>query len=270
MSSKPPANTTTNVPPRRKGGPSPKGGAAPPRRPPKKRTPKRRPPRRSRWLVLGLPGVAIVVIVVVVVLLVTSGGGSAGPSAVGYKFDGTAVYGSLGPEKVPLEVGAHLAAPNTGLSGKPIDGIQCNTSEQLAYHHHIHLAIFVDGTPKSVPLGVGMVPPAIVVKTSKGPFAQGSRKCLYWLHVHAQDGIVHIESPVARTFVLGQFFGVWGQALSTTQVGPDKGKVTATVNGKLWHGDPTEIPLNERTQVVLNVGTPVVKPPPISWKGTGL
>lgn len=268
--SKPPAKTPTNVPPRRKGGPPPRGGALPPRRPPKNKPAKRRPPRRSRWLTLGFPTLAVAVIAVVVALLVSGGGGGSVPSAVDYKFHGTPVYGKLGPERVPLEVGSPLAPANRGLSGKTIDGIQCNTTEQLAYHHHIHLAIFVDGQPRSVPLGVGMVPPAIVQKTPKGPFAQGSQKCLYWLHVHAGDGIVHIESPVARTFVLGQFFGVWGQKLTSTQVGPAKGKVTVTVNGKPWHASPTEIPLKEHTQVVINVGKPIVKPPPISWKGTGL
>ena len=29
-----------------------------------------------------------------------------------------------------------------------------------------------------------------------------------WLHTHAADGIVHIESPVDRTYTLGNFFDV--------------------------------------------------------------
>ncbi|MGH9115562.1 MAG: hypothetical protein ACRDWW_06985, partial [Acidimicrobiales bacterium] len=99
---------------------------------------------------------------------------------------------------------------------------------------------------------------------------EGSNTCLYWLHVHAQDGIVHIESPIAKTFELGQVFDIWHQALSSTQIGPYTGKVTATVNGTPWTGNPAQILLNEHTQIVLNLGGPAVTPPPISWSGTGL
>jgi hypothetical protein len=84
-----------------------------------------------------------------------------------------------------------------------------------------------------------------------------------------QDGIVHIESPIAKTFLLGQAFAVWQQLLSSTQVGPYKGTVRATVNGVPWIGDPSLIPLDEHTHIVLNLGGPVVTPPPISWSGSG-
>jgi hypothetical protein len=46
--------------------------------------------------------------------------------------------------------------------------------------------------------------------------------------------------------------------------------VTATVDGKAWTGDPSQIPLNNHTQIVLNLGGPIVTPPPITWSGTGL
>lgn len=221
-----------------------------------------------------LAGVVIVIIAVVVIVLVTSGGSSTSPNskqaAVNFSANGAKVYGTLGYEGVPLEVGPQLAPANSGLTGAPIDGIQCSSTEQLVYHHHIHLAIFVNGQPRSVPLGIGMVPPAQVVETSKGPYAEGSPTCLYWIHVHVQDGIVHIESPEARTFLLAQVFGIWQQPLSATQIGPYTGKVTATVNGQPWQGDPGEIPLEEHAQIVLNLNGPVVNPPPISWQGTSL
>ncbi len=35
--------------------------------------------------------------------------------------------------------------------------------------------------------------------------------CFYWLHTHTEDGIIHIESPVQRTFTLGHFFAIWGR-----------------------------------------------------------
>ena len=40
--------------------------------------------------------------------------------------------------------------------------------------------------------------------------------------------------------------------------------MTATVNGKPWTGDPAQIPLTEHTQIVLNLGGPIVTPPPIN------
>ena len=237
--------------------------------------PRRSRRTRSQGRFYGiLVGVIVAIVVVVVIVLLTSGGSSssslAKQAAVNFKANGLQVYGGLGPEGVPLEVGAQLAPPNTGLTGAPIDGIQCNNSEQLAYHHHVHIAIFINGQPRAVPLGIGMVPPALVTNSPKGPFAEGSNTCLYWIHVHATDGIVHIESPEVRTFLLAQIFGIWKQPLSSTQIGPYTGHVTATFNGQPWNGDPSEIPLDQNAQIVLNLNGPVVNPPAIDWKGTSL
>lgn len=265
--SKSPSQARASVPPRRRTNSSSGRNAPPPRRPSNQRPSRGRP----RWLVFG--GLALAIALVVALVLIFTGGSSnakAGGKAVAYSFQGTPVYGKIGPEGVPGQLGTPLAAANTGLNGTPIDGVQCNSTEQLVYHHHIHLAIFVNGAPRPFPLGVGMVPPAIVQQSAQGDFATGSQTCLYWLHVHAQDGILHIESPEPKTFELGQFFDVWGQRLSPSQVGPANGTVTATVNGKPWTGDPRNIPLEEHNQVVLNVGGPTVQPPPISWSGTGL
>lgn len=217
----------------------------------------------------------VVIAVIVVIALISSGGSSSGvnrhQAAIDYSLtSGSKVYGGLGPENVPLETGPQLAPANAGLTGATIDGIQCGSTEQVAYHHHFHLALFVDGKPYSVPLGIGFVPPAQVTQSSQGPFAEASPTCLYWLHVHAQDGIVHIESPEARTFQLGQVMDIWHVTLSPSQLGSYTGKVTATVNGVPWGGDPRQIPLDEHAQVVVNVGGPAVNPPAISWSGTGL
>ena len=115
-----------------------------------------------------------------------------------------------------------------------------------------------------------MVAPIQVLETAQGPFAQGSASCLYWTHVHAQDGIVHIESPEARDFTLGQVMDIWHVPLSPNRVGTFTGQVTETVNGKPWTFDPRQIPLSQHAQIVINVGGPIVTPPPISWTGTGL
>jgi hypothetical protein len=93
--------------------------------------------------------------------------------------------------------------------------------------------------------------------------------CVYWLHAHANDGIIHVESPsTADSFTLGEFFDIWGQPLSSTQVGPAKGTVTAFFNGKLYKGNPRNLPLGYHYQIQLDVGTPIVAPVNItSWGG---
>ena len=86
----------------------------------------------------------------------------------------------------------------------------------------------------------------------------GGGKCFYWLHTHAADGIIHIESPVKRIFTLGDFFDVWGQRLSGRQVGPATGTVTAIYNGRAYKGSPRDIPLAAHAQIQLEVGRPLV------------
>jgi hypothetical protein len=38
-------------------------------------------------------------------------------------------------------------------------------------------------------------------------------KCIYWLHTHDETGIIHIESPIKKDFILGQFFDLWKKKL---------------------------------------------------------
>ncbi len=274
MAKRPP----TNIPPRSKGA---SNGSARSRPVPPRASRKPPPPRRrggssrARMYAVIAAAVLLIAAVVIVVIVSTSGGSSgsanAHQAAVNYKTPaGVQIYGGIGPEGVPLQQGTELAPANTGLTGAPITGLQCNTQEQLTYHDHAHLAIFINGQLRTVPIGVGMVPPALVQHTSSGDFATGSQTCLYWLHVHAQDGIVHIESPTPKTYELAQFFAIWHVPLSSGQIGAYNGNVTATVNGKPWTGNPGQIPLTEHAQVVLNLGGPVVTPPPIDWSGTSL
>ncbi len=273
MAKRPP----TKIPPRSKGASSRPAAS----RPVPPRGPRQAPPRRrggsSRGRIYAVIAAIVVLVaaVVVVVIVSTTGGGSnktnTHQAAVNFTTaEGQKVYGGLGPEGVPLQKGPQLAPPNTGLTGAPIAGVQCNATEQLTYHHHAHLAIFINGQNRSIPLGVGMVPPALVQQTANGDFATGSQTCLYWLHVHAQDGILHIESPTPKTYELAQFFAIWHLPLSPNQIGAYKGTVTATYNGKPWTGNPQQIPLTEHAQIVLNLGGPTVTPPPIDWSGTNL
>jgi hypothetical protein len=144
-------------------------------------------------------------------------------------------------------------------TGATVDGIACQTSEQVAYHIHAHLTIYASGARQVVPAGIGIPGPQQVVDG----FVAGG-KCLYWLHTHDSTGVVHIESPVQRVYTLGQFFDVWGRPLSGTQVGHATGHVTAFVDGQRFAGDPRSIKLTPHAVIQLDVGK-IVPPQPFTF-----
>jgi hypothetical protein len=139
-------------------------------------------------------------------------------------------------------------------SGLAIDGIRCEASEGVAEHLHTDLQLFGRGRSVEIPAGIGM--PA-------------GANCLYWLHTHNSDGIVHIESPVVRTFTLGDFFDIWGEPLSRTEAAqlkaPRGAALLITVNGKRWTRDPRSIPLRDREQIVIQNGPPYERPKRVDW-----
>ena len=128
--------------------------------------------------------------------------------------------------------------------------------------------MFVNGQSRALPGGIG-IPGSQVVQSSEGPVANGGQ-CIYWLHTHAPDGVIHIESPTQRIYTLGDFFDVWRQPLTATNVAGVKGSVTATVNGKPWTKSLRSIPLNPHTVVQLNVGAPSVPFKSVGWSQTQL
>jgi hypothetical protein len=172
--------------------------------------------------------------------------------------------GRLGPEGVPIPQAPTLAPPRPLAIGQRVDGISCQTSEQVLFHIHAHLTIYVDGAPRRVPAGVGVAPPYRVEPTAAGPFVAAGG-CFMWLHTHAADGIIHTESPIQRTYTLGNFFDIWGQPLSRVRVGPARGPVTALVDGRRFNGDPRQIPLLRHAQIQLEVGKPLVAPELIAF-----
>lgn len=174
----------------------------------------------------------------------------------------------IGPEGIPLEQGPQLAPASTTTPGTPVDGIQCAPVEQLVYHIHAHLQVYVAGAPRSLPAAIGLIGP-VAQQTQNGPF-YGAQRCYYWLHTHASDGVIHIESPFHTIFTLGEFFDEWRQPLSSDQVAGARGKVTALVNGKPWTRSPRAIPLKKHAVIQLDVGSPAVPFHSVSWAGTQL
>ncbi len=174
---------------------------------------------------------------------------------------------AIGFEGVPIEQGAEIGSAGTTQTGT-VDGIQCGSTEQLAYHVHAHLVVYVNGQPRTLPGGIG-IPGSAVQRSAEGPVAAGGQ-CIYWLHTHAPDGVIHIESPTQRIYTLGNFFDEWHQPLNGTTVAGAQGKVTAYVNGRQWTKDVRLIPLNPHAVIQLSVGSPVVAFHTVDWTQTQL
>ena len=172
----------------------------------------------------------------------------------------------IGPQEVPIEVGRFLAPAVTTHLGTIVHGIQCEPTQQLAYRTYVHLQVYVNGRPRALPGGIGMVDPSGSV-TQNG-LVYSAQTCYYWLHTRAADGVILVESPNSRRFDLGDFFAIWNQPLSARRVAGASGRVTAIVNGRPWTKSPRLIPLRQHTQIELAVGKPVPAFSPIDWSVT--
>lgn len=137
---------------------------------------------------------------------------------------------------------------SVGGSGQTIDGVACDTATPTV-HIHAHLTLIADGEQRAIPLAVGSPDP---FEVENFVIAAG---CFYWLHTHDATGIVHLEAPVSTPLTLGQFFEIWGQPLTRTNVGGFSGDVTAYLDSTRYDGDLGAIPITAHEQITLIVGT---------------
>lgn len=157
-----------------------------------------------------------------------------------------------------LTVSAHPSMTRAAVpAGQPVDGIRCDQMEGSMLHIHQHLTILDHGKPVGVPDDVGR--PILA-------------QCLYWLHTHTPDGIIHVESPTFRTYTLGDFFDIWSEPLTMTDVAGARTKknerIVVWLNGKRFAGDPRKIELVQHADITIEVGPPYAKPAPFTvWKG---
>lgn len=182
----------------------------------------------------------VAVLVVLLVVIVRAGGGNAAPP----------------PSPTP----GLLAPVSASATGSPIDAIQCETAEANTFHVHAHLAVYVRGAIRRIPQGIGIAPPRTETPTDAGPYVTEGT-CFYWLHTHTDDGIVHVEAPAQQAFTLGEFFDIWGQQLTDSQVAQASGAVMAYVDGQRYTGAVRDIPLGAHTVIQLDVGTDVAPKP---------
>lgn len=79
----------------------------------------------------------------------------------------------------------------------------CLESEGTVMHIHSHLNIIANKQVVSVPAEIGV---------------DEQKHCIHAVHTHDASAVIHVESPVAKAFTLGDFFAVWGMPLSKNQV----------------------------------------------------
>ncbi len=203
--------------------------------------------------------------VLLLVLIVASGVAALASSRSG-------VSSHPGPEGVPILNVPTLGTAATSLKGAPIDGVSCRTqkTEVVKYHIHIYVSIYINGHQERLPAGIGVTSPALVEHYPTGIlYDVGLYNCLYWIHTHSSDDVVHVEAPAKGNFTLGQFFDIWNQTLSSSQVGPAKGHVIVFENGRQFMGDPRAVPLSPHGVIQIDVGTPAVPFRPFTYKVSG-
>lgn len=128
---------------------------------------------------------------------------------------------------------------NTTVSSLPtIDSIGCNSMEYSVFHIHAHIDIFVNGQPIIVPASIGIE----------------DNTCLYWIHTHKTDGIIHIEAPKSRDFSLGEFFDIWKS--TNTGLPPTNESPVIYVNGQVVTTSLKDTLLNAHDEIVLVYGNP--------------
>jgi len=153
-------------------------------------------------------------------------------------------------------------ASSSSTGPKTIDGISCNTNEGAVTHIHTALKLYVNGTQSQIPVNIGI---------------NTASSCLYALHTHSTNNIIHVEAPDQKTYALGQFFDIWGQPLSRTQVADNQSDGTNSLIFEIFDakgtrttytGDPRSLPLADQETVVILYNSPDVHPIPFTdWQG---
>jgi len=136
------------------------------------------------------------------------------------------------------------------LTGATIDGIPCDQLEHTQVHYHAELQMYVNGQPQAFPSNAG--------RQASTPLGG----CFYWLHTHYSDGVIHIEVLQDGTYRLGQFFDIWGQQLSSTNL---LGNKTDTAHKlTIYVFNPTQAQLTQKAQDAQAAQAQGQDPPPFT------
>ena len=144
----------------------------------------------------------------------------------------------------PWPANAAQSAARADALGLPAEG--------TTMHEHANVQIFVSGRQEPIPTDIG-----IDLDAGTGQS----------IHTHDDTGTVHLESSQARTFTLGEFFGVWGVRLTPSCIGgycnDGQNRLRVYVGGEQQTGDPRDITLDDQSVIVVTYGTEKQLPDPI-------
>ena len=143
----------------------------------------------------------------------------------------------------------------SGGTGAPVGTLTCGPT--AASYSYAHLSIIANGTQVALPANIGSV--AATAAQQAG--------CSY--PVRTDDASGKIRFNASGAYTLGQFFSVWGQPLTTTNVGGVTGPVTAYIKqgstvGK-YTGDLASLPLTPHSEITLVVGATPAQVPTYTW-----
>jgi hypothetical protein len=174
-----------------------------------------------------------------------------------------------GVAPTPKHGAAPWPAPPDPLTRARAAGLVPEPAEQLAYHVHTHLDIYVNGKHETVPAGIGIEisdPAVHEYRAQDGSIGYGgiyppcALPCISPLHTHFDDGVLHTESSSSKNQNhLGQFFTEWGVKLTRSCVGgycQRESPIAIYVDGKRYSGDRRRILLSNLREVAIVIGTP--------------
>lgn len=150
--------------------------------------------------------------------------------------------------KAPDSASTTATAQSSNPAYPRVDNIVCEANEQVAYHVHAHLTLYIDGQQMPIPQNLGIA---------------SDQSCLYWLHTHDTSGVIHVEAPDQQVFTLGTFFKEWSEVFPQQQYpvqlsSTDGWKVY--VNGKPYTGDFHKIELSAHTLITMAYQSPNAVP----------
>lgn len=157
-------------------------------------------------------------------------------------------------------------------SNKPVTSYEKMTSRQMAtlclpmegqvMHIHPHLTMMADKQTITLPADIGV---------------NKLKDCMTSLHTHDATGIIHVESPVQKDFILGDFFSVWGMTFNKDQIldhktDADHG-LKMFVDGKETT-DFENVVLKDHQDILIDYydlkAGPDALPAPFDWKAVNL
>jgi hypothetical protein len=145
--------------------------------------------------------------------------------------------------------------PSGGI-GQTVAGLDCTRTG--GSYTYAHLSILIDGQQVAIPANIGVVSPPNPIYG-----------CSYPAQTNDQSGKIRMVNA-ASAYTLGQFFEVWGEPLSATNVAGITGKPIAFYindGGTLTQfiGDPSTIALTPGREITVQIGTPPAQIPTYAW-----